>query len=144
MINNDERVLLGACVFGVDDGKVVDKKVYLGIQLSLNDVLDNAVNANVLHVTDLEAFEETYNELNAVGVVLFPQINDYVFLTADDVVLPWSGNDRDSALLEGFLANYKNCAIAYTYANVSKKCFDAGDHLVYLNNSAQTKKTRSR
>lgn len=109
--NNDKKVLLGAKVFLFDGEKLIVEEVYVGLPFELDDILESTINASTLGVTNLDAFAAQYNELNAAGVVYFPQVERYYFLEEGDKVLLWNGNDRIEDTLENALDEYRERAV---------------------------------
>ena len=105
--SDGKKILLGVHV-------IVDRKnkdyhsTYVGIPLTLDDILTNRINAHILKVEDLELFKKQFEEANAKGVVYFPQAERYQFLKDTDEVIQWDGNDYIHEMLENYLMQYRD------------------------------------
>ncbi len=92
------------------------REYYVGIELSLEDILYNKVNANVLGINidkddkhnDIERFKRRYESARAIGIVYFPQVGKYSFLENGDCVLPWNGNDKIESQIADIVKYYNN------------------------------------
>lgn len=103
-----EKVLLGAKVIFFDGEKFLTKEIYVGFEFCLEDILENDINANLLHVLDKrQSFERIYKSVSASGIIYFPQSDKYHFLEEGDMVLTWNGNEKVAEMIENQIAQYQ-------------------------------------
>lgn len=84
----EKNVLEGAKVISFDGQKAYVQEIYVGLEFTLEDILENKINRNAIGVKNLDVFKSKYEKLGATGVIYFPEIDKYEFLEAGDIVIP--------------------------------------------------------
>lgn len=146
----DNKALVGAKVLGFDGEETHLQEIYVGLRFTLDDVVENEVNANAIGVKNIDVLKETYNELNAAGIIYFPQIESYEYLEEGDIVIPWISTELVASSLEEALQPYKDKAtdevvkekIAARRAYIES--LDPADPLVELNGLSLQRHVSSR
>ena len=96
------------------------------MKFSLEDILNNSVNAHAIGVRNLEVFKNKYEKLGAVGVIYFPGTDKYEFLEDGDIVIPWVSSLMVQKSLEAALKPYRKSA---TESIVKERMAAYVDHL---------------
>lgn len=122
--------LLGAKVITADFSSLKKQEIYVGIQFCLQDIMENAVNANALGIHNLSMFKKRYMEVNACGIIYFPQIDKYGFLQNGDRVLTWINDELVSTQIDEALGVYKS---ATNDSLELEDVFDLDDPMLELN-----------
>ena len=107
---NEEKTLIGAKVLEFDGEKTYVQEIYVGLEFSLEDIIENKINADAIGVTNLDILKTRYKNLNAAGIVYFPELERYEFLEEGDIVIPWISAELVASALEDALQPYKNKA----------------------------------
>lgn len=123
---NEKEVLEGAKVISFDGRYTFIQEIYVGLEFSLDDILNNSVNAHAIGVKNLEVFKNKYEKLGAVGVIYFPGTDKYEFLEAGDIVIPWVSSLMVQKSLEAALKPYRKSA---TESIVKERMAAYVDHL---------------
>ena len=106
----EKSILEGAKIISFDGRNTLIQEVYVGLEFSLEDILDNPVNAQAIGVKNLEIFKSKFEKLGASGVIYFPEVDKYEFLEEGDIVIPWISHDSVLDSLETVLQPYKKSA----------------------------------
>ena len=93
-IKKEKNVLEGAKVISFDGQKAYVQEIYVGLEFTLEDILENKINRNAIGVKNLDVFKSKYEKLGATGVIYFPEIDKYEFLEAGDIVIPWVSHEN--------------------------------------------------
>ena len=99
---NEKEVLEGAKVISFDGRYTFIQEIYVGLEFSLEDILNNSVNAHAIGVRNLEVFKNKYEKLGAVGVIYFPGTDKYEFLEA--ALKPYRKSATESIVKERMAA----------------------------------------
>ena len=105
-----KKTLIGAKVLGFDGDKTFLQEIYVGMKFTLEDITENKINADAIGVTNLDILKTRYKNLNAAGIVYFPELERYEFLEEGDIVIPWISAELVASALEDALQPYKNKA----------------------------------
>ena len=108
--NEGKKELVGAKVLGFDGNKTYIQEIYVGLRLTLEDVLENEVNAMSIGVKNTSILKDKFESLKAAGIIYFPQVDCYEFLEEGDVVIPWINEELVASSLDAALQPYKNKA----------------------------------
>ena len=120
----EKNVLEGAKVISFDGQKAYVQEIYVGLEFTLEDILEkidgagdvkvmileNKINRNAIGVKNLDVFKSKYEKLGATGVIYFPEIDKYEFLEAGDIVIPWVSHENVEKSLEEALKPYRKLA----------------------------------
>ena len=106
----EKNVLEGAIVISFDGQKAYVQEIYVGLEFTLEDILENKINRNAIGVKNLDVFKSKYEKLGATGVIYFPEIDKYEFLEAGDIVIPWVSHENVEKSLEEALKPYRKLA----------------------------------
>lgn len=123
---SEKKVLEGAKVISFDGRYTFIQEIYVGLKFSLEDILNNSVNAHAIGVRNLEVFKNKYEKLGAVGVIYFPGTDKYEFLEDGDIVIPWVSSLMVQKSLEAALKPYRKSA---TESIVKERMAAYVDHL---------------
>ena len=107
---NEEKKLIGARVLGFDGNKTYIQEIYVGLEFSLEDITKNKINADAIGVNNTSIIKAKYENLNASGIIYFPELERYEFLEEGDLVIPWRSTELVASTLEEALQQYRNKA----------------------------------
>ena len=107
---NEEKKLIGARVVGFDGNKPYIQEIYVGLEFSLEDITKNKINADAIGVNNTSIIKAKYENLNASGIIYFPELERYEFLEEGDIVIPWRSTELVASTLEETLQQYTNKA----------------------------------
>ena len=147
---DEEKTLVGAIILGFDGYKTYSQEIYVGLEVTLEDIMKNKEKAEELEVETYNALKAKYELLGNKGMVYFPQLGSYEFLEEGDVVIPWESPERVSSSLESVLQPYRNNATEMVVRNkmAAKKAYienlDPEDSMVELYGLSLGKRTSSR
>lgn len=145
-----EKTLVGAKVLEFDGDKTYIQEIYVGLEFSLEDIMENAVNANAIGVKNLDVLKTRYENLGAAGIIYFPSLERYEFLEEGDIVLPWISQELVASSLEKALQPYRNKATDKVVREkmAAKRAYveslDPADPLVELSGLSMRKRVSSR
>ena len=146
----EKNVLEGAKVISFDGQKAYVQEIYVGLEFTLEDILENKINRNAIGVKNLDVFKSKYEKLGATGVIYFPEIDKYEFLEAGDIVIPWVSHENVEKSLEEALKPYRKLATDKVVKQrvVAKKAYveslDPEDALVELSGLSLQRQVSSR
>lgn len=103
-----KKTLIGAKVLGFDGDKTFLQEIYVGIKFTLEDITENKINADAIGVSNTDILKTRYENLNASGIIYFPELNRYEFLGENDIVIPWISSELVASTLENALQSYRN------------------------------------
>ena len=145
-----EKTLVGAKVLSFDGDKTHIQEIYVGLEFALEDIMENAVNANAIGVKNLDFLKTRYENLGAAGIIYFPSLDRYEFLEEGDIVLPWISQELVASSLEKALQPYRNKATDKVVSEkiAAKRAYveslDPADPLVELSGISMRKRVSSR
>ena len=145
-----EKSLVGAKVLGFDGDKTYVQEIYVGLEFSLEDIVENKINADAIGIKNIEVLKDRYENLKASGIIYFPHLNSYEFLEKGDVVLPFTSTELVASTLENALQPYKNKATDKVVKEkmAAKKAYveslDPADPMVELNGLSLRRRVSSR
>ena len=91
--SRNKKTLIGAKVLGFDGDKTFLQEIYVGMKFTLEDITENKINADAIGVTNTDILKTRYENLNASGIIYFPELNRYEFLGENDIVIPWISSE---------------------------------------------------
>ena len=101
---DNNKSLIGKVYYESEKDYSKYKCFYIGWEFAKEDILFNEVNRRNIGIKDLDKFRKEYVEKGAVGVIYFPQVNNYKFKMPYDTVVQWtygiSNEDAEKALME--------------------------------------------
>lgn len=107
----NKTVLLGVRICFFDGEKTARKEIYVGLPFTLEDILENDINARLLDVKNKNIFLKEYNSVASSGIVYFPQTESYSFLEEGDEVILWNGEDKIETMLEEAIEPYRELSM---------------------------------
>ena len=147
---NEEKTLIGAKVLEFDGEKTYVQEIYIGLEFSLEDILENKINADAIGITNTDILKTRYKNLNAAGIVYFPELERYEFLEEGDLVIPWISTELVANTLEDALQPYRNKATDMVVKEkiAAKKAYveslDPADPIVELNGLSLRRRVSNR
>ena len=147
---NEEKKLIGAKVLGFDGNKTYIQEIYIGLEFSLEDITKNKINADAIGVNNINVMAARFENLNASGIIYFPELERYEFLEEGDIVIPWKSSELVASTLEEALQQYRNKATDKVVEEkmAAKKAYveslDPADPIVELNDLSLRRRVSNR